>query len=605
MEKIQIQRKKPKLPIIIAIIILVGLVLIGIIGSKQENQNQENISYSEALKKLNYPAADERIDKIYVFPKSNKVELYDSSREKKYISNIPDADTFLENIKYEYQTSEFELEFVYSEEESLILSLITSLIGLILPIAILSYLLHCLKKVLKDTNFKEKITGEGKILPVETSNYSFTDVAGIDEELSEVVEVVEMLKNPEKYRSTGAKIPKGILLSGEPGTGKTLIAKAIAGEAGVKFYECSGSNFDDTYVGVGASKVRSLFKEARENAPAVIFIDEIDTVAKKRYSNNSYSEQTLNQLLTEMDGFKETENIIFIAATNFIEVLDPAITRPGRFDRIINIPLPDCKGREEILKVHARNKQFANDSEKEKILRELAKKTSGMSGAILENMLNEAAIIAVRNNKTYISEEDIDEAFIKIVVGISKGDKEISDNQKQLVAAHEAGHAIVSRIRRPEVQILQVSIIPRGSAGGYTLFTDKNEDTIVRKNNLLNDIMVSLGGRAAEQITFGDISTGASSDLKKANDIAHKMIYTYAMGENSQLVQIYGEEDYNSQLEEIRFSSMEEIVDKAYEEDLEIVKTHPEMLEELTEALMQKTTLNSSELEEFFSKHNV
>lgn len=602
----QIQRKRPRIPIwiiiVLVLVILSALIVPKAFKSNQEQFDYETISYSEAFEKLD-TIEDEKIDKVYLYPDTNTVELYDSPNKIIYTVNIPDTTVFMETYNKMDISDNIELQILYPPEEISIISLISDLIFILLLI----YGFYRLKRSLFESfNLKKQLTGEENILPVDTSKYSFNDVAGIDQERWEVEEVVKMLKNPYQYRLTGAKIPKGILLSGEPGTGKTLIAKAIAGEANVKFYECSGSNFDELYVGVGASKVRSLFNEARKNAPAIIFIDEIDAIAKQRYSKNSYSEQTLNQLLTEMDGFKETENVILIAATNYIEVLDPAITRPGRFDRIIHIPLPDCKGREEILKVHARNKTFESENEKSKLLKELAKKTSGKTGATLENMLNEAAIIAARNNRPYISKDDIDEAFIKIVVGISKNDKEVSDSQKLLVAAHEAGHAIASRITRPEVEILQVSIIPRGSAGGYTLFADKTENTIVRETDLINDIIVSLGGRAAEQRYFNSISVGASADLKNANSIAHKMVYTYAMGnDDSQLVRIYGEENYNNQLETNMFSTMENIINTAYSKAVEMMQNNSNLLKALTQTLLEKSTLDSSELEEIFSQFNV
>lgn len=602
----QTQRKKPKRPILLIIIILALIFLmangIKIIKDLQQEAKEETISYSMAFEKLENDS--DEISKIILAPDTNTAYLHTLSSEVIYVVSIPDVSVFMETYNSMQISKNIELEISYQENNSILKQLL-NLACPILIVVFMIYMVRSIKSLFKNDDLKKAITGEEDILPVDTSNYSFNDVAGIDRERWEVEEVVKMLKEPDKYRLTGAKIPRGILLSGEPGTGKTLIAKAIAGEAGVKFYECSGSNFDNMFVGTGASKVRNLFNEARKNAPAIIFIDEIDAIAKQRYSKNSYSEQTLNQLLTEMDGFKERENVILIAATNFIEVLDPAITRPGRFDRIISIPLPDCRGREEILKVHARNKNFENDYEKARLLNKVAKKTSGMSGATLENMLNEAAIIAARNNKSYISEEDIDEAFIKIVVGISKNDKEVSESQKLLVAAHESGHAIASRISRPEVEILQVSIIPRGSAGGYTLFADKNENAIVRQKDLNDDIIVSLGGRAAEQKYFNSISIGASSDLKNANDIAHKMVYAYAMGNDSQLVRIYGEEDYNRQLETNMFSSMEDIVNKAYQEALEIMNQHSELLNQLTKLLIEKSTLSSSELEEIFSQFSV
>lgn len=433
---------------------------------------------------------------------------------------------------------------------------------------------------------------------------TFKDVAGIDKERYEVEEVVNMLKNPDKYIKQGAKIPKGILLTGEPGTGKTLIAKAIANEAEASFITCDASSFENVYVGVGADKMRRIFKAAKENAPSIIFIDEIDTIAQKRYGEyGGLSEQTLNQLLTLMDGFNVNDQIIVIAATNIPEVLDKAITRPGRFDRIIQIPLPDKKGRREILEVHSRNKNFVDD--KKEILDDLAKKTRGYSGAELANILNEAAIITASKDKNGISKEEIEEAFIKVILGISKEDSEIPEREKYFIAIHEAGHTVTSRITRPKTQIIQVSIVPRGTAGGYNLFNDEEEKLLYTKRELQNEIIVSLGGKAAEQMFFKDITVGASTDLEEANKLAHSMIYKYAMGTDSQLVRIYGEHEYNDKLEEKMLPEVKTLIDESYKKALEIVSNNYKLLIEIAAMLIEKSTLDTSELEELFSKYGV
>lgn len=573
----------------------VALIFVSLLN-KYERTNKQ-ISYSEAQQMIR---AGE-VSSVEMTEGSLDVVLH--SEDITYRTKIPDITVFSEFME---KNNNSNIKFEIVKEENQFFVLLSTLLISILPyILIFTFAIYLFKKVLgfgSGKSLTETLTGESeKVSPVNTSGYSFNDVAGIDNERAEVEEVVSILKNPEKYLEIGAKIPKGVLLVGEPGTGKTLIAKAIAGEAGVKFYNCSGSNFDNTYVGVGASKVRKLFDEARKNAPAIIFIDEIDAIAQNRYSSRSYSEQTLNQLLSEMDGFEEKTNVIIIAATNHFEVLDPAITRPGRFDRIINIPLPDKKGRREILEVHARNKAF--DENKDTNLTELAKKTSGMSGASLENILNEAAIIAVKNHKEVIDKDDLDEAFIKVVLGVSKEDKEVSKKEKFLVAIHEAGHAITSRISRPDLEILQVSIIPRGTAGGYTLFSDKDTN-LLNKDDLYNEILVSLGGRAAEQIYFKSISVGASSDLQSATKLAHRMVYRYAMGSDTQMVKIFGEEAYNTKLEAKMFPAMETILNQAYKEALKIMNENPLLLASLANALMRNSTLNSSELEALFSKYN-
>ena len=581
----------------------------------------QEISYSEALVLLN---EGKDIKEVLMVKNSSIAYMYKSNTDDGklgYKTKIPSIQAFTEfvygkeapfttvlNYKFTVVDTDPYQEKGYSGAE------IARILYYVLLVVLVCSSFISMRKAMKNMknmngdSITKMLTGRDKdeIKPVETSSYSFDDVAGIDQERWEVEEVVDMLKYPEKYRATGAKVPKGILLNGKPGTGKTLIAKAIAGEAGVNFYTCAGSSFDNVYVGVGASKVRELFEIARKNAPSIVFIDEIDAVAKKRYTDHSYNEQTLNQLLAELDGFNETDNVIFIAATNHIEALDPAITRPGRFDRIINIPLPDRKGRYEILQVHSKNKVFANDTEKENILQNLARKTSGMSGATLENILNEASIVAIRNKRTFISGEDIDEAFIKIILGISKNDKKVLGKAKELVAYHEAGHAIIGRIKRPERKVLQVSIVPRGNAGGYTLYEDAEETGFPSKEDFYNDILVSLGGRAAEKYRYGTISVGASGDLEKANTVAHEMIYTYAMSNSSQMVRLFGEDDYNSNLEEEMYSEMKDILDKAYEESCEIIEKNHELLAHLAKVLINiKSTLNADEIDAIFTQFGV
>ena len=679
--------RKTKILIIMGIFVIIASFIGGFKSYKEKSDEKkyvyENVSYSQALEILDI-SGNNAIDKVQLNSASNIVTLTEETTATIYNASVPSMEAFLSD--YEQSEASKNAEFLISHaiDES---SSAFSVLMVVLVSLLIVFVLSLIRKVYVETKYiktetmameemqeeveemrgmmeSEEDSGKKKdIEPVDTSKYSFKDVAGIDEELAEVKEVMDMIKNPYKYRLTGAKIPKGILFSGEPGTGKTLIAKAIAGEAGVKFYACSGSSFDEMYVGVGASRVRKLFEEARKNAPAIIFIDEIDAVAKKRFMEHSHNEQTLNQLLAEMDGFNEDDNIILIAATNHLEILDSAITRPGRFDRIINIPLPDRKGREEILKVHARNKLFMSEEEKERIIKTLARKTSGMSGATLENILNEAAIICASKsvldigftpvseeadengnpivkegefvelskcelteefkqmlNETFenseelrkyaredgfcvITEENIDEAFIKVILGISKHDKETPYKVKELTAYHEAGHAIIGRIKTPEKKVLQVSIVPRGSAGGYTLFEDAEEMHYTTKEDFYNEILVDFGGRAAEHYKYSTISVGASADLNSANKMAHSMIYNYAMGNESQLVRIYGENDYNTQLESKMFAFMEDILSKAYKEAYDLLVANSALLDELSQALIEKSTLNSEEVEDIFKKY--
>lgn len=594
---------KRRLVIIISISLLIALNLLW----RLDAPKIEEISYSEARQKI----SSCEITTVDLSKSTQIAKLYSEDSEVIYEVEIPNIEVFSnymetvieEQIKASDKDKEITpIEFKIVEENSLLAALLSLLVSIMPSLILIMLVFYFSKKLFKKLDTSLIGTQKETIKPANIQQITFDEVAGIENELDEIKEVVKMLKEPEKFKEMGAILPKGVLLTGEPGTGKTLIAKAIANEAGVKFYSCAGSNFDNMYVGVGASKVRELFDEARKNAPSIIFLDEIDAIAQSRYTTRSHSEQTLNQLLTEMDGFDQTTNVIVIAATNHPEVLDSAIVRAGRFDKIINIPLPDKKARKEILEVHARNKKFAD--EKDKVLAELAKKTSGMSGADLENILNQAATIAVSAGASAIRKEDIDEAFIKVILGISKGDKEVSNREKYLVAIHEAGHAIAGRVSAKDREILQVSIVPRGTAGGYTLFAD-SEDNLPTTEDLKARLITSLGGRAAEEFIFKTISTGASSDLQNATRIAHNMIYAYAMGTGVQMVRVYGHEDYNRKLEDKMFPDMESLMKEAYEKALEIMKDNEYLLRKLAIKLKEKSTLDSSELEELFSNFNV
>lgn len=435
-------------------------------------------------------------------------------------------------------------------------------------------------------------TSDYDVKPV-TSKVRFSDVAGIEEEKEQLEEVVTFLKNPQKYTAMGAKIPKGILLSGEPGTGKTLLAKAIAGEAGVPFFQANGSSFEEKFVGVGASRIRKLFSVAKKVAPCIVFIDEIDSVAQNRYSGRSYSEQTLNQLLAEMDGFSSEENVIVIAATNHKDVLDPAIIRPGRFDRHVYIPKPDVIAREKILKVHSRNKKFSQDVS----LKDVAKRTVGFSGADLENLLNEAAIYATNNHKQYISTSDLDEAIARVLVGLKKKNSAITQEEKEITAVHEAGHAIVSAVVRPEVVNFGISITPRGNAGGYNVF-DEADGMYLTKSSLLKQMKVLYGGRIAEEIILNDISSGASNDLERASKIAHQMITRFSMN-GSLLTKISGEADFNQQLDTKTLEESEKICRECYEAAKIIVSKYAPQVKMLAQLLSEKEYLSQKEVEKF------
>lgn len=450
--------------------------------------------------------------------------------------------------------------------------------------------------------------GDGKI--------TLKDVAGLKEEKEELEEIVEFLKDPAKFTKVGARIPKGVLLEGAPGTGKTLLAKAIAGEAGVPFFSISGSDFVEMFVGVGASRVRDLFEEAKRHAPCIVFIDEIDAVARRRGTGmgggHDEREQTLNQLLVEMDGFGVNEGIIVLAATNRVDILDPAIMRPGRFDRKISVNRPDVGGREDILKVHAKNKPLAEDVD----LKQIAQTTAGFTGADLENLLNEASIMAARENRSYVMQEDIKKAFIKVGIGAEKKSRIITDQEKKITAYHEAGHAILFHVLPDVGPVYTVSIIPTGlGAAGYTMPLPEKDDMFITKGRMLQDIMVSLGGRIAEQIIFKDITTGASSDIKKATKAARDMVTKYGMSENIGVI------NYNSDDDEVFIGrdlahtkshselvageidkEVKEIIDDCYRKAEEIILNHIDVLHKCAELLLEKEKIGREEFEALFEQ---
>jgi cell division protease FtsH len=441
----------------------------------------------------------------------------------------------------------------------------------------------------------------------------FSDVAGADEEKEELREIVEFLKEPKKYVELGARIPKGVLLVGPPGTGKTLLAKAVAGEAGTPFFSISGSDFVEMFVGVGASRVRDLFEQAKKNAPCIVFIDEIDAVGRHRGAGlgggHDEREQTLNQLLVEMDGFGINEGVIILAATNRPDILDPALMRPGRFDRRVVVNYPDIRGREEILKVHSRNKPLDPDVD----LKDIAKTTPGFTGADLENLLNEAALLAARKNKKAISMDEIKEANYKVIMGPEKKSRVISDKEKRLTAYHEAGHAIAVRLVSSTVKVDRVTIIPSGRAGGFTSYKPDEDRHYTTKSQLIEQIMVALGGRAAEELVLDEVSTGASGDLQKANQIARDMITKYGMSENlSNLV--FGDENdevflgksyahirnYSEEISAKIDAEVKAIIDDAYNKIKELLTENRNKLEDVARALLEKERIEGDEFEEIF-----
>ncbi len=440
------------------------------------------------------------------------------------------------------------------------------------------------------------------------------DVAGLKEEKEDLEEIIDFLKAPEKYNKVGARIPKGILLEGAPGTGKTLLAKAVAGEANVPFFSISGSDFVEMFVGVGASRVRDLFADAKKNAPCIVFIDEIDAVARRRGTGmgggHDEREQTLNQMLVEMDGFGVNEGIIVMAATNRVDILDPAILRPGRFDRKITVSAPDVQGREDILKVHAKNKPLAEDVD----LKQVAQTTAGFTGADLENLLNESAIVAAKEGREYISSEDVKRSFIKVGIGAEKKSRIISDKEKKITAYHESGHAILFH-KLPDVgPVYTVSIIPTGAgAAGYTMPLPERDEMFLTKGKMLQDIMVLLGGRIAEEIVFGDITTGASNDIKRATREARKMVTKYGMSENIGIIN-YDDDDeevfIGRDLAHPRSHSeyitgeidkeVKRIIDDCYRKAKDIIMEHRDILDKCAELLIEKERISREEFEALF-----
>lgn len=448
---------------------------------------------------------------------------------------------------------------------------------------------------------------------------TFRDVAGLREEKEELEEIVDFLKDPKKYIQVGARIPKGVLLEGPPGTGKTLLAKAVAGEAGVPFFSISGSDFVEMFVGVGASRVRDLFQDAKKNAPCIIFIDEIDAVARRRGSGlgggHDEREQTLNQLLVEMDGFGVNEGIIVMAATNRKDILDPAILRPGRFDRDVLVGRPDVGGREEILKVHARNKPLGDDVD----LKQIAQTTAGFSGADLENLLNEAAILAAKENRVYIQQSDIRHAFVKVGIGPEKKSRIVSEKERRITAYHEAGHAILFHLLPDVGPVYSVSIIPTGGAGGYTMPLPEKDDMFNTKGHMLQEITVSLGGRVAEEEIFDDITTGASQDIKQATAIAKSMITKFGMSERLGLINYDNDSDevfigrdfghtsrgYGEKVAGTIDEEVKRIIDECYLKARTLIQEYHPVLEKCAQLLLEKEKITRSEFEALFADSEV
>ncbi|MEY8223002.1 ATP-dependent zinc metalloprotease FtsH [Enterocloster aldenensis] len=535
------------------------------------------------------------------------ITLTDGQVKRLYVTDVKDTQKLLEDHQMEYVVMDVPQENY----------LVTIILPFMLSIVVVVIIIMVMNRsaVGGGANARMMNFGKSRARMSRDSKVNFSNVAGLVEEKEELEEVVDFLKNPQKYTSVGARIPKGLLLVGPPGTGKTLLAKAVAGEAGVPFFSISGSDFVEMFVGVGASRVRDLFEEAKKNSPCIVFIDEIDAVARRRGTGmgggHDEREQTLNQLLVEMDGFGVNEGIIVMAATNRVDILDPAILRPGRFDRKVAVGRPDVKGREEILKVHSKEKPLSEDVD----LRRVAQTTAGFTGADLENLMNEAAIVSARENRRFIKQSDIDRAFVKVGIGAEKKSKVISEKDKKITAYHEAGHAILFHVLPDVGPVHTVSIIPTGiGAAGYTMPLPENDEMFNTRGRMMQNIMVDLGGRIAEELIFDDITTGASQDIKQATQIARAMVTQYGMSDKVGMIQYGGDENevfigrdlahtksYGNGVADTIDTEVKRIIDECYQKARDIIKQYDYVLHSCASLLIEKEKINQEEFEALFS----
>ena len=594
--------------IVYAVLIAIAIYAITMLDSTQIKE----MSYTELMGKIE--EQDVQTIELTTDRLTANVTLKDEENVTRVV-DIPSATTFLEVVQDRVVAGEFELTVA---EETFMEAMAPYIPNILLLVGTLFILMFVLRKT-NDSNSKAMDFGRSRAQKIDKNSpkkVTFADVAGLEEEKEELKEEVEFLKNPKKYIDMGARIPKGILLVGGPGTGKTLLAKAVAGEANVPFFSISGSDFVEMFVGVGASRVRDMFKEAKANSPCIIFIDEIDAVGRHRGAGlgggHDEREQTLNQLLVEMDGFATHESIIVMAATNRPDILDPALLRPGRFDRQIVVGKPDVKAREEILKLHAKNKPFVQETD----FKVVAKNTAGFSGADLENMVNEAALLAARKDKKTIDINDVEEAMVKVMMGPEKKSKVISEKEKKLTAYHEAGHAVVARCLPNHDDIHEISIIPRGMAGGYTMYKPNEDKSYASKSEMKEHIVSLLGGRVAEQLVLDDISTGASNDIERATKIAREMVTKYGMSEKLGPICFGGTEeevflgrdmathsrDYSESTAAQIDTEIKEIVMNAYTSAERILKENIEKLHKVAKKLLDNEKISGEEFEAIFKE---
>ena len=609
---------------------LIILIVIFFVAQSILNQNSNSFTYSDLLKAIQNNNVESISIDYYGTSAKVKLKNADEGNESRGLFgqdnlyrevNIPDVENLMENVNSNMKASDDTFIQVSRENEGFW----DVLVDLSLPIMGIIALFMLLMMFSTMGAVSSNKGGSGGAMPFgksrarminkdDKTKVTFANVAGIDEEKEELEEVVDFLKDPKKYTAMGARIPKGVLLVGQPGTGKTLLAKAVAGEAGVPFFFISGSDFVEMFVGVGASRVRDLFEEAKKNSPCIIFIDEIDAVGRQRGAGigggHDEREQTLNQLLVEMDGFTANEGVIVLAATNRPDVLDKALLRPGRFDRQIVVPAPDVKAREQILTVHCKNKKFASDVD----IKIIAKNTSGMVGADLENLINEAALLAVRRNLTEIGEAEIEDAMVKITMGPEKKTRVRSDKEKTLVAYHETGHALTSKYLPTQDDVHEISIIPRGTAGGYTMYQPSEDKSFISKQEMLENIVSLLGGRAAEDVVLGDVSTGASNDIERATKIANAMVTKYGMsdrvgtmmlGSENQEVFLgrdFGrEKNYSEETAAIIDEEVKKIIDRAYATAKEILNQNRDKLDKIAAILIEREKISGEEFDRIFN----
>ena len=591
----------------LAMWLIIGIIFMGVLVAIIDNGDSK-MSYSDLIMKIE----NGEVSGIEIQADGKKALVTLKGTAGQKVTNIPNMESFMSFAQEELAAGSFTL----TEKSQ---SFAITLIGLLSPFGLLIiFLIFWFLFLNGNTQGGNKTMSFGKskarlVINNDKNKVTSADVAGVDEEKEELQEIVEFLKSPKKFTDMGARIPKGVLLVGHPGTGKTLLAKAVAGEAGVPFFIISGSDFVEMFVGVGASRVRDLFEQAKKSAPCIIFIDEIDAVGRQRGAGlgggHDEREQTLNQLLVEMDGFGTNEGVIVLAATNRPDVLDKALLRPGRFDRQIVVSAPDVKAREQILEVHARRKRISEDID----LKTIAKNTSGFSGADLENVLNEAALLAARRNQKEINMQDIEDAMIKVTMGPEKKTRVRSDKEQKLVAYHEAGHAVVSRFLPTQDAVHQISIVPRGMAGGYTMYRPTEDKSFMSKSEMEETIVSLLGGRVAEALILDDISTGASNDIERASKIAREMVTKYGMSERLGTI-VFGsgqeevflgrdwaqQRNYSEETAGIIDEEVKRIVDKAYQIARQILNENIDKLHIVASILLEKEKIDGEEFEAIF-----